>query len=416
MPKLPSTALRLFGVDCDPAAVELARRTVAGAEIWCGDALFDPQLTKQSPFDAIVANPPYVNIRRLAKAQGAGYVQQLRGRFRAARGNFDLYVTFIERAVELLRVGGRCGMIVPNKWATLDYARPLRELLAREASLEQVIDLSAERVFAGASVYPQVLIFRKEQISAGKEAAPPMILRTPALDIESRVPTQPLGELVRLHCGTAGFAATKIARCLIDVGQASRLSEPQVEDPSHCDFITSGNIDRYHIRLGHVRFLGHTYAQPRLPLLSPELTDARRQLFREPKIVIAGLSKRIEAAWDEGGLALGVQVFAAAQWQVDPHALLAILNSKLLSYLFRTRFAAKRLAGDYLAVNKGQLAQLPIAVGQDLSCRSLAGQVLPYDPVADAEIDRRVYQLYQLTATEIDEVESHFAELTARAA
>ena len=75
------------------------------------------------------------------------------------------------------------------------------------------------------------------------------------------------------------------------------------------------------------------------------------------------MSRRLEAAWDDRGLALGVQVFAASEIQVDPFYLLALLNSKLLSYLFATRFAAKRLSGGYFAINKGQLAKLPIVVG-----------------------------------------------------
>src|SRR5207247_1859557 len=79
-----------------------------------------------------------------------------------ARGNFDLYVLFIERAVELLKPGGRCGLIVPNKWATLDYARACRQLLLSGATIERVVDLSSHRVFAAASVYPHIIVFRKE--------------------------------------------------------------------------------------------------------------------------------------------------------------------------------------------------------------------------------------------------------------
>src|SRR5207253_3534865 len=97
-----------------------------------------------------------------------------------------------------------------------------------------------------------------------------------------------------------------------------------------------------------------------LPLIIPELTTAKRRLFAAPKIVIAGMSRRLEAAWDGRGLALGVQVFAASEWKLDPFYLLALLNSKLLSYLFATRYAAKRLSGGYLAINKGQLARLQI--------------------------------------------------------
>jgi hypothetical protein len=426
-----------FGVDCDPAAVENARDVLsrdqtwsrngsAGAspsQIWTADALFDLRLDELAPFDAIIANPPYVSIRELAKSHPAEYIERLRQRFRTARGNFDLYAVFMERAWELLCDGGRCGMIVPNKWATLDYARPLRELLLAETTLEQVVDLSSQKVFAGASVYPQIVVFSKarpkqgHKVSVGSLRIPQRDLSADAIrlhatiDVESRVTTRPLGELCRLSCGTPGYAAGRVAEVLTERGSAGA-------SPSRLDFITSGNIDRYAIRLGDVRFLGKTYQRPVLPVDSPALTDRQRRLFAGEKIVIAGLSQRLEAAWAERGLALGVQVFAANEFQVDPQYLLALLNSKLLTYLFRTRFAAKRLAGGYMAINKGQLAKLPMVVprttGVSPVSKARQARRLLYED--DAAIDRHVYRLYRLTKSEIATVEAHFADLNRRAA
>jgi hypothetical protein len=86
----------------------------------------------------------------------------------------------------------------------------------------------------------------------------------------------------------------------------------------------------------------------------------------------------------------------------------------------RTRFQAKRLAGGYLAINKGQLAQLPIRIvdaadGTAVSIRCeiielvdrIAQHRHPIDAV-DRRIDRLVYELYQLTETEIEAVERSF--------
>ena len=100
-----------------------------------------------------------------------------------------------------------------------------------------------------------------------------------------------------------------------------------------------------------------------------------------------------------------------------PFFLLALLNSKLLSYLFRTRFAAKRLGGGYMAVNKGQLAKLPIAISPierlaELS-KSLTASTVPIAAARDDEIDQLVYQLYGLSNQQIAAVERHFAELGA---
>jgi len=434
----------IVAIDIDARAVQMAQRRLARNDarfpmdnLIAGDTLFSEKLAPAS-FDVVVGNPPYVNIRELAKSMTAERIAQLRQRYSTARGNFDLYVLFIERAIELLKPGGRCGLIIPGKWTTLGYAEQCRKLLLEQTTIEQVVDLSNVRAFDGANVFPHVVIFRKEppderhqlisrQFERGAICRVPQrslnaaaIRLVPSIDVESRIPTRPLGELATIACGTAGYSAEKIARRLRDASSSSPVAADEA------DFITSGNIDRYAIRLGNVRYLNRAYTRPRLPLNILELTCAKRQLFTSPKIVIAGMSRRLEAAWDDRSLALGVQVYAASDCQVDPSYLLPVLNSKLLSFLFATRYAAKRLSGGYLAINKLQLIQLPIAlpsktqlakladIGRQLhSSAKKAGAV---STSLDARADRRVYQLYHLTDAEIARVEAHFTAADRKAA
>lgn len=436
---------RLVGVDLDSSAVAAACRRLQQPQgglirqaVRVGDALAARTLSPTS-FDVILCNPPYVNIRQLTRSLSRQQIAKWRAHFATAHGNFDLYVLFIERAIELLKPGGRCGLIVPNKWATLDYARPCRKLLLEQTEIEHVIDLSETKAF-DAAVYPHVIIFRKQPAAAGHmiqcgdfynlrrldiaqhSLEPAAFHLTPAIDVESRVPTQPLGQLATLACGTAGYTAQKIAARVIDDETVSAA-----DGPASTDFITSGNIDRYQIRLGNVRYLNRDYCRPKLPLDLPELTAAKRRLFGSPKILIAGLSRRLEAAWDDRGLALGVQVFAAHEFsthehRLDPFYLLALLNSKLLSYLFATRFAAKRLGGGYLAINKGQLARLPIRIINshhrvERRCGDrLAKLAASWTAAHETQIDQLVYELYRLTSDEVARVEAHFAQSPAAAA
>src|SRR5439155_11554683 len=131
---------------------------------------------------------------------------------------------------------------------------------------------------------------------------------------------------------------------------------------------------------------------------------------------------RLEAAWDDRGLALGVQVFAASEFSLDPFYLLALLNSKLLSYLFATRYAAKRLSGGYLAINKGQLARLPFRTisarsGDDARRdRRLRELATTWNASHEAEIDQLIYRLYHLSNDETACVEAHFGGVRATAA
>src|SRR5205085_2161130 len=96
----------IFGIDVNPSAVAAARsrlhavdsRFPANHIVSC-NALTDDRFACGS-FDAMVGNPPYVNIRQLAKSASQEELAALRQRFSTARGNFDLYALFIEQAIE----------------------------------------------------------------------------------------------------------------------------------------------------------------------------------------------------------------------------------------------------------------------------------------------------------------------------
>jgi methylase of polypeptide subunit release factors len=402
-------------------------------------------------FDAIVGNPPYVNIRRLTRTRGDAAKRYFRSRYACARGAYDMYVLFVERAFQLLRSGGYCGFVVPNKIAAAEYARACRSLLLRQASLQEIVDVSEMQAFPDAGVYPYVIIWRKEKPrqahqvifyqarSPASLSRPKVTLRIrqsalcadtgfplePSLDLESRVASIPLAEMADLHSGTTGFVAQQVAQSLAE--------REDFEGSDAFEFIVSGNIDRYEIRPGDVRYMKRVFRRPVLAANCGLLTSNKRQLYRSPKIVVAGMTRRLEAAWDAGGLSLGVQVYAARPQQ-DPWFVLGVLNSKLMSYLYRLRFPAKHLAGGFLAINKRQLGQLPMRSIDAVSAREREqhGQVVRRvrrlttlyarrqggnrstrlnGEIAriDREIDQLIYQLYALTPTEIERVETAFA-------
>jgi hypothetical protein len=149
----------LFGADIDRRAVAAARRAVeqfVGAPVpvlrdrlRVGDAL---SLDWPESFDAVIANPPYVRQERLGAHKAA-----LR-EFATYDGVADLYVYFVELAHRLLRRGGRYCLIVPNKWMTAAYGRPLREWLAQEKSLEGLVDFArALPLFGDADAFPCIV-------------------------------------------------------------------------------------------------------------------------------------------------------------------------------------------------------------------------------------------------------------------
>lgn len=409
-----------------------------------------PDIMRAGGFDAVIGNPPYLNIRILTQVQSEGVKEYFERRFNCAHRGYDLYILFIEQSYRMLCSNGMFGMIVPNKLGTLNYAERCRELLLGSTTLHSIADVSKLRVFSGASVYPYVVVYQKrsptpdrfieviiaqsikdlvspsriERLSQSSLNAVSGFAIHGNLDVEERVPTKQLGEISNLDSGTTGFVAQKMS---------GELSERDGVREPFFDFIVSGNINRYSIQLGSVRFMKHFFDYPVLPKHSTLLTKRKLILFENTKIVIAGMTRRLEAGLDRGGLALGVQVFALSQAQTDYGYLLGILNSKLMSHLFRIRFQAKHLAGGFLAINKGQLTLLPIrtVVFSNKSDKAKHDQVVDLAQrmldlhkqlpdantdhtrtllqrqidATDRQIDKLVYELYALTDDEIRIVE-----------
>lgn len=117
---------------------------------------------RQDPgFDAVVGNPPYVRVQALNRWAPLE-VDLLRARYPSGQvGNYDLYIVFIERALELLRRSGTLGMIVPNKFLYVDYGAPLREALSRNRLVSRIVHFGTEQVFANATTYTCLLFAEK---------------------------------------------------------------------------------------------------------------------------------------------------------------------------------------------------------------------------------------------------------------
>jgi len=103
-------------------------------------------------FDAVIGNPPYVRQEGLGEAK-----VYFKSHYKTFCPTADLYVSFIEKGLGLLNKIGLFGMIVSNKWLRAAYGRPLREFLAQDVSVREIVDLAGLPVFSNATVRTVVL-------------------------------------------------------------------------------------------------------------------------------------------------------------------------------------------------------------------------------------------------------------------
>lgn len=57
-----------------------------------------------------------------------------REKYATARGRFDLYIPFVERAFTLLKPGGLFGFICPTNFMKREHGQELRDLLRQQTS------------------------------------------------------------------------------------------------------------------------------------------------------------------------------------------------------------------------------------------------------------------------------------------
>ncbi len=125
-----------------------------------GPSALPPWVAGQG-FDCIIGNPPYIRIQTMkewAPLEVEAYKQLYTA---ASKGNYDIYVVFVERGLSLLNERGRLGFILPHKFFNAQYGQPVRELLAKGRHLAHIVHFGDQQVFAGATTYTSLMFLDK---------------------------------------------------------------------------------------------------------------------------------------------------------------------------------------------------------------------------------------------------------------
>jgi hypothetical protein len=354
----------------------------------------------QGGFDIVIGNPPYVSAVNMARTENEKKLYK--SIFPQATGAYDLYVLFLLQGCMLSK--NVFTWIIPNKFLIADYAKKTLVRLKQEG-LYRSLDVSVFNVFKEASVYPIILNgskicdleFKVYNLEVYENLLLDKMVEQIAVTCDDTIESCGL----KVCSGATGFEAQRIKEFVTEYQTSNTIP-----------FTVSGNIDRYTYNNNDVRYMKDRYSSAYI-FLDDSIAESKKTMWIMPKIIVAGMTKVIEATYVDSPLAIGVGTYAIYDFNgISPYYILGLLNSKYTSYYLRTKFKDKHLAGGYLAINKSTIEKLPFTLAEDHiqeEICQLAKDILnsktcnPYSDTSELEtkIDRLVYQVYNITEEEI---------------
>ena len=112
-------------------------------------------------FDAVIGNPPYIRIQALKEFVPLEVEYYKKAYKTAAKGNYDIYVVFVEKGLSLLNNSGLLGYILPSKFFSTDYGVVLRAILSKQSVVDQIVDFGHSQVFDNATTYTCLLFLNQ---------------------------------------------------------------------------------------------------------------------------------------------------------------------------------------------------------------------------------------------------------------
>lgn len=395
-------------------------------------------------FDVVIANPPYVDsetMTRLGNNLREIYVSS----YNSAKGNWDLFVVFVEQGIKLLKELGIITYIVPNKIIAAKYSEMLRNILI-EKNIKELRDYSRVGVFKEADVYPVVFLI---QNNSQKHEVNMTTMKTVSEILENKkIPKEIFYQdiywdryftpekVLKIIIKMSKFPP--LVKYFVEISAAATVSEAYElkkiirDTPSNNNvkkLINTGTIDKYLSLWGRTKtqYIKNSYL---MPFVSDndlrKFSLNRYDQSKTRKIIIAGMSKDLECLYDEGEYIAGKStsiILENKENKMELKIALSILNSKLISFWFCNFFKSLAMAGGYLTVNQTLIGKIPISVvpiNQEKELLLVVNKIIAITKDKDFlqderkqnrakeyadQIDQMVYKLYGLTEEEIKIVE-----------
>ncbi|MFX1532714.1 MAG: Eco57I restriction-modification methylase domain-containing protein [Promethearchaeota archaeon] len=451
--KLKHILQRFYGIDIDPFAIsickmwficELARYYMDPknpkmtlkefvpllSNIHVGNTLKTDlkrtlSLKPNEGFTIVFGNPPYLAVKRGHFRYEKKVLQES---FSLAKGQFDAYELFIERAYQVLINKGFLGLILPRRFLTNEKNKLLRQFLLKNFEIYTLAEVGAP---FQASVETAILIAMKiqKEIKDQKSKENQRVELLPAKEFWSSqkgryVPQKLLKKLPFSIFNVNLDEELYTLICKIS-SDAKPLKEWGVTIRRGIEIGKKNPLIMSKAKKGYQKLLRgediHPFAihfKEKYLLLQPNTSAFKSPtVFASPKILVRRVANSLIAAFDEIEEYLTLNTLYNIRLnQTCPFShefLVGLLNSRLHNFWLRHSFAITEKIFPYIRIS--QLAKLPIKFSQKKSSliESHVKKIIELKRATDIskisltqltalyyQIDKVIFQLYEITPQE----------------
>lgn len=321
-------------------------------------------------FDVVIGNPPFANAIEGSVPPAAK--EQLGTFFPELIGTADLSFYFLVLAHRIARANGAVGLVLPRGILTARSARDFRRRLLLERPPNLIHAPQNKSLFEGADIFVTLISLKRNETCLGsRDADQPRLFPIQVSDENwwSPLVAQARRDPVPPACPNLGDKFDVFAS--MTTGMAYDLltfvsDEPK---PDSLRLVTTGLIDPGVCHWGNraCRYLKLRFDRPIIHERSdlPASVRARLDKVRRPKVLVAGLSTRIESFLDAAGIYCGaVSTFTILHPRDDVDALARLVARlsmpELTEHLVR-ELGAHAMSGGRITLSKEFLRKLPLS-------------------------------------------------------
>ncbi len=344
-----------------------------------------PLIFRYGGFDAVIGNPPYIRNTSLDELQKDYFSK----RYVTAEGQYDIYILFNELAERLLKVSGKLGFIQPNKFLGSEYGLNLLLLFKKNFILNHIWNVSLEKVFSNASVYPYVFVMTKSKKDQQEESNIHMF----DLGVESCF--EGFANQYKLY-----KRLKNILKNTEPLGSHVKYIQRGVPN-SKIDIVSKGEYKAYKSKDLSSPYFNYSPSSV-ITYKDSQYSQEKKSEFEEEMVMLPRTVLKLRASLKPREVHVLDRIYYIVKKEnnFSNELLLAILNSEIMDKFYEFYFGSTKVGGGYYDLKGSQIKNLPVPKNPDKNLvREIENLVNKY-----ISLKRETYDL-KITSTQVLQIE-----------